>query len=197
MVNALTGLWRGIVRMRRPFDMTVCLPSRTILNPAFSRARTACRCGTPGIFGTTPILPLHERRHPGSALPRRRDTPGWQSGCSRAPRTWRIIAARLTTLQGRRLARDGGGGEVALGIARDVRIGAVLVDPEQTAPAKVPLHAPDGALEHGADLARLQVPEPLPAQLVALLVPGAIESDQVQVGVEPEIRRSPPQTSQR
>jgi hypothetical protein len=41
MVNAFTGLWRGIVRMRRPSDMTTCLPSRTTLNPAFSRARTA------------------------------------------------------------------------------------------------------------------------------------------------------------
>jgi hypothetical protein len=61
---------------------------------------------------------------------------------------------------GWRLAGDGGGGEVALGIAGDVRIGAVLVDPEQTAPAKVPLDAPDGALEHGADLTRLQVPQP-------------------------------------
>jgi hypothetical protein len=85
---------------------------------------------------------------------------------------------------GWRLARDGGGGEVVLGIARDVRIDAVLVDPEQTAPAKVPLDAPDGALEHGADLARLQVGEPLPAQLAALLVQGAIESDQVQVRVD-------------
>jgi hypothetical protein len=64
---------------------------------------------------------------------------------------------------GWRLARDGGGGEVGLGIARDVRIGAVLVDPEQAAPAKVPLDAADGALEHGTDLARLQVREPLPA----------------------------------
>jgi hypothetical protein len=36
---------------------------------------------------------------------------------------------------GWRLAGDGGGGEVRLGIARDVRIGAVLVDPEQAAPA--------------------------------------------------------------
>ncbi len=51
-------------------------------------------------------------------------------------------------------------------------------------PAKVPLDAPDGALEHGPDLARLQVGEPLPAQLAALLVPGAIESDQVQVRVD-------------
>jgi len=53
-----------------------------------------------------------------------------------------------------------------------------------TEPAKVPLDAPDGALDHGADLARLQVPEPLPAQLAALLVPGAIERDQVQVRVD-------------
>jgi hypothetical protein len=30
------------------------------------------------------------------------------------------------------------------------------------------------------------VPEPLPAQLAALLVPGAIESGQVQVRVEPQ-----------
>jgi len=41
MVNALTGLWRGIVRMRWPSDMTTCLPSRTTLNPALSSARTA------------------------------------------------------------------------------------------------------------------------------------------------------------
>ena len=40
-MNALTGLWRGIVTMRRPSDMTMCLPSRTTLNPAFSSARTA------------------------------------------------------------------------------------------------------------------------------------------------------------
>jgi hypothetical protein len=76
-------------------------------------------------------------------------------------------------------------------LARDVRIGAVLVDPEQAAPAKVSLDAPDGALEHGADLIRLQVPEPLPAQLAVLLVPGAIESDQVQVRVEPQIAGVP------
>ena len=51
--------------------------------------------------------------------------------------------------------------------------------------------APDGAKEHGADLARLQVPQPLPAQLAALLVPGSIESDHVQVRVEPQIGRGP------
>jgi hypothetical protein len=40
-----------------------------------------------------------------------------------------------------------------------------------TEPAKVPLDAPDGAVEYGVDLARLQVPEPLPAQLAARLDP--------------------------
>jgi hypothetical protein len=103
----------------------------------------------------------------------------------------RVRAAQPLRPGGWRLARDGGGGEVRLGIARDVRIGAVPVDPEQTAPAKVPLDAPDGAKEHGADLARLQVGEPLPAQLAALLLPGAIESDHVQVRVQPQIGRGP------
>jgi len=32
--------------------MTVCLPCRTTRKPAFSRARIAARCGTPGIPGT-------------------------------------------------------------------------------------------------------------------------------------------------
>jgi hypothetical protein len=41
----------------------------------------------------------------------------------------RLKAAHPLRPGGWRLARDGGGGEVALGIARDVRIGAVLVDP--------------------------------------------------------------------
>ncbi len=92
---------------------------------------------------------------------------------------------------GWRLARDCRGGEVALGIASDVGIGAVLGEPEQAASTKVPLDPPEGALEHGADLARLQVGESLPAELAALLVPGAVESDQVQVRIEPEIGRRP------
>ena len=52
MVNALTGLWRGIVMIRWPLLITTCLPWRTIRNPAFSSARTASRWLTPGIFGT-------------------------------------------------------------------------------------------------------------------------------------------------
>jgi hypothetical protein len=82
----------------------------------------------------------------------------------------------------RRLARDGRRGEAALGIA----LGAVLEGPKQAAPAKVPLDAPDGTLEHIAHLAGPQMPEPLPAKLGALLVPGAIEQDHVQMRVEPQ-----------
>jgi hypothetical protein len=51
MVNAFTGLALGIVRMRWPSDMTMCLPSRTTRNRAFSRARTARPCEIPEIFG--------------------------------------------------------------------------------------------------------------------------------------------------
>ncbi len=53
MVYALTGSWRGIVTITPPFDITMCLePSRATVNPAFSRVRTARRCGTPESFGT-------------------------------------------------------------------------------------------------------------------------------------------------
>jgi hypothetical protein len=38
IVNAFTGLWRGIVMMRDPSVMTTCLPWRAIRNPAFSSA---------------------------------------------------------------------------------------------------------------------------------------------------------------
>jgi len=51
MVTACTGLFRGIVTKRAPLDITMCLPSQTIRKPAFSKARTARRCGTPGTFG--------------------------------------------------------------------------------------------------------------------------------------------------
>ena len=35
MVNAFTGLWRGIVRIRPPLDITICFPWRTIWKPLF------------------------------------------------------------------------------------------------------------------------------------------------------------------
>ena len=48
MVMALTGLCRGIVTIRRPSVITMCLPWREMRNPAFSRALTALRWLTPG-----------------------------------------------------------------------------------------------------------------------------------------------------
>lgn len=38
--------------MRIPSDITICLPCRTIPNPALSRAFTASRWLIPGILGT-------------------------------------------------------------------------------------------------------------------------------------------------
>jgi len=55
----------------------------------------------------------------------------------------------------------------------------------------VPLDAPDHSLENIAHLAGLQMPETLPDKLGALLVPGAIENDCVQMWVEPEVGRCP------
>ena len=62
---------------------------------------------------------------------------------------------------------------------RDPRV----VDPEQAAPLKVPEDAHHGALEHSANLAGLQVREPLPAQLAILLVPGGNFS----IAIEPMV----------
>ncbi len=50
IVKALTGSCRGIVKIRTPSDMTMCLLSRMIRKPAFSKARAAWRCGMPGIL---------------------------------------------------------------------------------------------------------------------------------------------------
>lgn len=41
MVNALIGLWRGMVTTRSPSVITMCLPCRAIRKPAFSSTRTA------------------------------------------------------------------------------------------------------------------------------------------------------------
>ncbi len=43
IVYALTGLCRGMVRIRTLSVITICFPCRAILKPAFSRARTASR----------------------------------------------------------------------------------------------------------------------------------------------------------
>ena len=77
----------------------------------------------------------------------------------------------------RRLTRNRRSGEVPFGVALPARLGLILVDPEQPAPAKVPLHAPDHALEHLPHLAGPEVPEPLPGEFAALLALGAIEDE--------------------
>ena len=77
----------------------------------------------------------------------------------------------------RRLTRNRRRGEVPFGVALPARLGLILVDPEQPAPAKVPLHAPDHALEHLPHLAGPEVPEPLPGEFAALLALGAIEDE--------------------
>ena len=51
MVNALIGLFLGTTTNREPFERTIWPLCRTILNPAFSKARMACRCETPGSLG--------------------------------------------------------------------------------------------------------------------------------------------------
>ena len=43
IVKAFTGLWRGIVTIRTPSDITACLPWRTMRKPTFSKALTASR----------------------------------------------------------------------------------------------------------------------------------------------------------
>ncbi len=64
---------------------------------------------------------------------------------------WRKTAKPLRTGR-RRLARDRRGGEAALGIRFGARVDVVLEGPEEAAVAKVPLDAPDHALENIAQL---------------------------------------------
>ncbi len=56
------------------------------------KARTALRCGTPGIFGTTPPRRLRAPRHRESAPRRPRGTPELLSGCSRGLRAPSALA---------------------------------------------------------------------------------------------------------
>jgi hypothetical protein len=108
---------------------------------------------------------------------------------------WLVIGKRMR-LEGReathplrpgrrRLARNRRSGEVAFGVALAARVGLILVDPEQAAPAKVSLDAPDQALEHLPHLAGPEVPEPLPDELAAVLVPGPVQDGEVEVRVQP------------
>ena len=89
----------------------------------------------------------------------------------------------------RRLARDGRRGEMALGITLPAQVSPVLVQQEQTAPTKVSLDPNNAAFEYLPHLASLEMSEPLPDELAILLVVGAVESDHVEMWVQPKIRR--------
>ena len=56
------------------------------------------------------------------------------------------------------MARDGGGDEVALGIALAAQVEVIVPGPKEAAAAKVPLDPPDRMLQHIAHLAGLQMP---------------------------------------
>jgi hypothetical protein len=58
----------------------------------------------------------------------------------------------------------------------------VFVHPEQAAPAKVFLDTLDRAIEHVANFARPEMPEPPEEEFPLLLVPGAVQEDGVEVG---------------
>jgi len=87
IVYWLTGLLRGIVMIRVPSVITICLPRVAIVKPLFSKARTARRWLTPGSFGTpsTPLLPLPESWSVLKLLRPLQGTPEWRIGCSRVP----------------------------------------------------------------------------------------------------------------
>lgn len=56
---------------------------------------------------------------------------------------------------------------------------------------KVPRDPPDGMLQHIADVGGLQMSKAREDKLVPLLVPGAVQSDRVQMRVEAQIGRAP------
>jgi hypothetical protein len=60
----------------------------------------------------------------------------------------------------------------------------VLVPHEHPAVAQMPLDSPDGVLEHGADFAGSQMPEPDEEELVLLLVPGTVQEHGVDVWID-------------
>jgi len=84
---------------------------------------------------------------------------------------------------GRRLARHRGGGEVALGIALAAQVEVVPFGPKEATPVKVSLDPSDRMLQHIAHLAGLQMPKARKDRLAALLMPGAIKGDRLQMRV--------------
>ena len=78
---------------------------------------------------------------------------------------------------------------MALGITLPAQVSPVLVQQEQTAPTKVSLDPNNAAFEYLAHLTGLEMSEPLPDELAILLVVGTVESDHVEMWVQPKIRR--------
>ncbi|XXX77050.1 hypothetical protein WMF30_56315 [Sorangium sp. So ce134] len=62
-----------------------------------------------------------------------------------------------------------------------------MLELEEPVPPQVAHHAPDGALEHVTDLARLQVTELVPHEREAVFVVSAVEKENVQVWIEPQV----------
>ena len=94
----------------------------------------------------------------------------WHLGQARTS-TARLVVGQSLRLEGgepahplgpgwRRLARDRRSGEVPFGVALPALLGLVLNGPEQAAPEKVSLHAPDQALQNLAYFAGPEMAEP-------------------------------------
>ena len=119
-----------------------------------------------------------------------------ERGAERLVESERARRERRETAQpvragGRIAAADGARGEGVVSV--DVAIAAfvaVSVELEQAAAAEVALDASDDGLEHGADLAGLEVTELDPRERVAVfIVVSAVEEDDVQMGIEPHVAR--------
>jgi hypothetical protein len=96
-------------------------------------------------------------------------------------------AARPLRPGRRRLAGDRGGGEAALGVALAAEVEVVVPAPEEATPVKVTLDPPDRLLQDIAHLAGLQMSKARKDQLVPLLGPGAVQSDRVEMWIEPHV----------
>jgi len=86
----------------------------------------------------------------------------------------------------RRLTRNCRSGEARLRIGVDA---VVFGDPEQAASAKRLLDTPDREVEHVADFTGPEVPQPPKDEIPLLLVPGAVQENTVEVGIEPQVGR--------
>jgi len=85
------------------------------------------------------------------------------------------------------LAGDRGGGEVALRIALATQVEVIIPGPQEATPVKVTLDPSHRMLQHLAHLAGLQVSKAPKDQPVSLLGPGTVQSDRVQMGIQPHV----------